>query len=67
MFFLDIRICSICVSDAQGGRKRASDPLELDIIGGCEPTYKGWEPNMGALQEQQGIKTVEPTPMGICL
>ena len=31
------------------------------VAGGCEIPCESWEPNLGPLQEQQGLLTAEPS------
>lgn len=56
MSILLARLCIACVPSAQGSQTRASDALGLELLhamGGCKPPCAFWEPNSGALQDQQ--------------
>lgn len=44
-------MCNICIS-AHEGQNKASDPLELELGGGCYPSCGCGGLNTGPLQEQ---------------
>lgn len=47
------------------GQKRALDPLELELLGGCEPAYGCWDPNPDSLKEKPVLFncwTISPAP-----
>lgn len=48
-------------SDAYGGPKRTSDPLELKATGGCKVARECLELNPDLLQEQV-LLTIQPPP-----
>lgn len=41
---LRVCVCTMCVSGAQRGQRKALDPLELGLDS-CEPSCRGWESN----------------------
>lgn len=56
MGYLHVCLCTICLPGALGGQKMASDSLERELMGGCEPAYRCWDLNPDPLEEQPDFK-----------
>jgi hypothetical protein len=52
-----VHVCiSPCEPSAYGGQKRMSDPLELELQGGCKLPFGCWGPNPCPVEKQQAFR-----------
>ena len=51
-------VCAPCACSAQRSQQMASDPLELNLMGGCEAPCECWNANLAPLQGHWVLLTV---------
>jgi hypothetical protein len=59
--FACVDVCVVYVSSAYGDQKRKLEAPETGVTCGCELPYGCWELNLGPLQEQPVLLTMEPS------
>lgn len=59
MVYLDVCVCSICVTGDNRGQKRLLNSLETGDTDGCELPWGYWGLNLGPMEEQPVLITAE--------